>query len=342
MTTNAVLERPATSPPRGSFGPLVRRIRAAGLLEAQPKFYLGTALTTLALVGLTVGLLVLLQGSWWALAVAPIAALASAHLAFLGHDLGHHQVLRNRRAEWAIGVVVGNLLAGISWGWWNDKHNRHHANPNVDGEDPDIADNVIAWSDRQAARRTGFGRWFAQHQAQLFLPILTFTGWSLRVQGVRALSQRTGWKRVTETALFAGHIAAVVGFTWWVGGPWFSLTFIVVLNLIFGLIMGMSFAPNHKGMAMPEAHERWDHLRKQVLTSRNITGSPLVDWWYGGLNYQIEHHLFPSMPRPNLKHAQPIVQAYCAEVGLPYHQVSVADSYREIWAHLDQVGESTR
>lgn len=324
-------------PPRSAFGPLVRRIKDAGLLEPRREFYIATALLDLGLVWLTVVLMVSLQGSWWALAIAPLAAIAAAQLSFLGHDIGHHQVFRDRHHEWLVGMMVANLLTGLSWGWWNDKHSRHHANPNMDGEDPDVADNVIAWSDRQAARRTGFGLWFARHQASFFLPLLTFTGWSLRVQGIRALSQRKGGKRIVEATMLALHIAAIVGFTWWIAGPWFSLVFIIVMNLCWGLIMGMAFAPNHKGMAMPEPGERWDHLRKQVLTSRNIIGSPAVDWWYGGLNYQIEHHLFPSMPRPNLKQARPIIKEYCAEVGLPYHEVGVVQSYREIWAHIDSV-----
>lgn len=329
----------ATPPPGpgGGFGPLARQIREAGLLEPHRDFFLATAILDLGLLWLTGTLLVALQGSWWALAIAPLAAIAAAQLSFLGHDIGHHQVFTDRRYEWVAGVLVGNLLTGLSFGWWNDKHHRHHANPNVDGVDPDVADNVIAWSDRQAARRTGFGLWFAKHQASFFLPLLTFTGWSLRVQGVRALSERKGWKGVVEAGLLAIHVAAVIGFLWWIAGPVFAVVFILVMNLCYGLIMGMSFAPNHKGMATPEPGQRWDHLRKQVLTSRNIAGSVFVDWWYGGLNHQIEHHLFPSMPRPNLKRAQPIVRQYCADLGLPYHEVSVVQSYREIWAHLDQV-----
>ncbi len=340
MTTIAPPPTTAAAPdprPPSTFGALARKIRAAGLLDPRPDFHRAAAVCCLGLVWLTLALLIVLQGSWWALLVAPLAAVASAQLAYLGHDIGHHQVFANRRHEWLAGVIVGNLFTGLSYGWWNDKHNRHHANPNVDGEDPDVADNVIAWSDRQAARRTGFGRWFARHQAKFFLPVLTFTGWSLRVQGVRALRERKGWRGVVEALLLVIHVAVVVGLLWWVAGPLFAAVFIAVMNLCWGLVMGMSFAPNHKGMAMPEPGERWDHLRKQVLTSRNLAGSEFVDWWYGGLNHQIEHHLFPSMPRANLRLAAPIVKQHCAEVGLPYHEVGLVQSYREIWAHLDSV-----
>lgn len=344
MTTDTLEHTPPSSRPtervRSDFGPLARRVREAGLLQPRKDFYVASGLLVAGLLWLVVVLLILLQGSPWALLVAPLAAVAAAQLGYLGHDIGHHQVFQQPRLRWLAGVVVANLLTGLSYGWWNDKHSRHHANPNVDGSDPDVADGVIAWSDRQAARRTGFGRWFAQRQAGFFLPLLTLTGWALRIDGLRALRQRRGIARVVEAALLAVHVAAVVGFLTWVGGLGFMIAFVVVMNLCFGLIMGMAFAPNHKGMLMPEPDAQLDHLRKQVLTSRNLAGSAFVDWWYGGLNHQIEHHLFPSMPRPNLVHAKPIVKAYCAELGLPYHEVGLVESYREIFSHLDTVGRS--
>jgi len=338
--TTTIAESSPVGRVRSDFGPLAARIRDAGLLQPNRDFYIASALLTAGLLWLTVTLLLNLHGSWWALVVAPLAAVVSAQLAYLGHDIGHHQVFRTPRLRWLAGVVVGNLFTGLSYGWWNDKHSRHHANPNLDGSDPDVADGIIAWSERQAERRTGFGRWFARHQAAFFLPLLTLTGWALRVDGLRALRERRGVARLVEGVLLATHVVVVVGFLLWVGGPWFALAFVVVMNLCFGLIMGMAFAPNHKGMLAPEPGMQLDHLRKQVLTSRNLTGPAFVDWWYGGLNHQIEHHLFPSMPRPNLVHAKPIVKAYCAELGLPYHEVGLVQSYREIFGHLDTVGRA--
>ncbi|MEK8169134.1 fatty acid desaturase [Streptomyces sp. M19] len=81
--------------------------------------------------------------------------------------------------------------------------------------------------------------------------------------------------------------------------PGKAIVFALVQHALFGLHLGMAFAPNHKGMEMPDPDgDRWGHLQRQVLTSRNVRGGALTDWFLGGLNYQIEHHLFPSMPRP--------------------------------------------
>jgi fatty acid desaturase len=95
-------------------------------------------------------------------------------------------------------------------------------------------------------------------------------------------------------------------------------------------------------MPMPTADDDLDFLRKQVLTSRNVRGGPFVDFALGGLNYQIEHHLFPNMPRANLRRAQPIVAAYCAERGIPYAQTGLVESYRQALAHLHEVGRPLR
>ena len=81
-----------------------------------------------------------------------------------------------------------------------------------------------------------------------------------------------------------------------------------------------------------------DYLHRQVLTSRNVDGGRLIDGIFGGLNYQIEHHLFPSMPRPSLRRAQPLIRRFCIEHDVPYTQTSLIDSYRQALRHLHDVG----
>jgi fatty acid desaturase len=111
---------------------------------------------------------------------------------------------------------------------------------------------------------------------------------------------------------------------------------------VFGFYMGCSFAPNHKGMPPLTDEEEKDYLRRQVLTSRNVRGGRFTDWLLGGLNYQIEHHLFPSMPRPNLRRAKPLVERFCAERGVRYAETGLLDSYAQVLRHLHAVGEPGR
>ena len=136
----------------------------------------------------------------------------------------------------------------------------------------------------------------------------------------------------------AGYLTALV----LVLSPAQAVAFVLVHQGLFGLYLGCSFAPNHKGMPTLTDAEELDFLRRQVLTSRNVTGSRPVDWLLGGLNYQIEHHLFPNMPRPNLRHAQPLVRAFCAHHGLPYVEASLFGSYAQAIRHLHAVGTPLR
>ena len=93
-------------------------------------------------------------------------------------------------------------------------------------------------------------------------------------------------------------------------------------------------------MPLLSPDDELDYLRRQVLTSRNIRGGRFVDFVFGGLNYQIEHHLFPSMPRPNLRRAQALVRRFCQERQIPYAETSLPASYRLALRHLHAVGGS--
>jgi fatty acid desaturase len=105
--------------------------------------------------------------------------------------------------------------------------------------------------------------------------------------------------------------------------------------------MGCTFAPNHKGRPIL-ARDEPDFLRRQVLTARNIRGGRLTDLVFGGLNYQIEHHLFPSMPRPSRRRAQPLVRAFCEARGLAYQEAGVLGSYGEVLRWLNEIGAPSR
>jgi len=120
--------------------------------------------------------------------------------------------------------------------------------------------------------------------------------------------------------------------------PGKAAVFIAVQLAVFGVLLGGSFAPNHKGMPLVAATMKVDFLRRQVLMSRNIQGGRLTDFAMGGLNYQIEHHLFPSMPRPNLKKAQPIVRAHCTAHGVAYTETTLLRSYGIVIRYLNTVG----
>jgi fatty acid desaturase len=344
-TVSAAARNPsARSATEGSaYSGLMRQVKGAGLLERRYGYYLAKIAITAGLLLGAWALFVLLGDSWWQLFVAALLAVVFTHIGFIGHDAGHSQVFRTRRANYLLGLVHGNLAIGLSYGWWVDKHNRHHAHPNQEDKDPDIHIGALAFTAGQARGKRGITRFIARHQRYLFLPLLMLEAVQLHVSSVEALLRRRGVKnRSWEAFLLMAHVAGYLTVVFLVLSPVKAVVFIILQQALFGLYLGLSFAPNHKGMPVLSKDDETDFLRRQAMTSRNVRGGWLVDFALGGLNYQIEHHLFPSMPRPNLRHSQAIVRAYCERHGVPYLETTLIRSYGQALRHLHEVGASLR
>ncbi len=321
---------------------LTQRIRGAGLLERQPRAYLAKLLVAGGLLAIGILLLARFREPRVQALVAVYLSLVTVQLAFLVHDAGHRQAFTHRWQNALAGVLVGDLLIGVSYGWWIQKHNAHHANPNHVDLDPDIDLPLIAFSPEQAAAKRGLARLIARHQAWCAVPLLTLVAYGQHLSSVQFLLTARSRYRRWELAALLGHVALYLGVPLAVLGPWSTLLLVAVHQACTGLYLGLVFAPNHKGMALADDTQAPDPLRAQVLTARNVRGHPLVDWWYGGLNYQIEHHLFPALPRNRLRAAQPIVRGFCRERGVPYHETSMLGSYREILHYLHALGAPLR
>ncbi|WP_175408005.1 acyl-CoA desaturase [Streptomyces sp. TRM64462] len=338
------------------FTPLLRAVKERGLLERRPGWYAAGITVNLLALAVTAAGLVLFGHSPWSLLLAVPLAVFSARTGFIAHDAGHAQIATRRRTNRLLQLFHANLLLGMSQEWWNDKHNRHHANPNHLDKDPDVAPDILVFAGHQTAGRTGLRGWLTRHQAWLFFPLTTLEGLALKVYGFRAVfsaredDARDGTPgarrdRLVEGGLLVAHVVGYAALLIATMSPGQALVFALIHQMLLGLHLGMAFAPNHKGMAMPGQDgddRRWGHLRRQVLTSRNVRGGLVTDWLLGGLNYQIEHHLFPSMPRPHLRLAQPLVRTHCEALGIPYTETGAVDSYRQALVHLHAVGEPLR
>jgi fatty acid desaturase len=326
----------------GGYGELAAEIRAAGLLRRRPWTYTGYFAANMAVLALVIAAMVVWRHSWWLLALAVVLAVVSTQIGFLGHDVGHLQVTRNPGLSRFLGLVDGNLLGGLSYGWWVDKHNAHHAHPNDLDTDPDVRAGVLVFDVSQAGQRRGIAAWTTRHQAALFFPFLLGEAINLHVSSVRRIAGPGLRYRIPEalliTAHFAGYLTLLVATLTWTQ----VVLFVFIHKGLQGIYLGCSFAPNHKGMPVLTAEQSADPLLRQVLTSRNIRGGPFTDFVLGGLNYQIEHHLFPSMPRPNLRHAQAVVRRFCEDHGVSYAESSVLVSYSTALRHLHTVGDGLR
>jgi fatty acid desaturase len=311
------------------------------LLEKQTGFYIYKFILTFALLALSLAVLVWVKNPWFQLLNAVFLGFASAQVAFLGHDAGHRQIVPSTRGNDLIGLFVSNVVSGVSFSWWLDDHNRHHAHTNDLEHDPNMEYPVLAFDASQLEGKRGFKRFIVKYQKFFFFPILSLAGLNLKFGSITFMLKNRFPGRALEASLIALHY--VIYFTLIVGAlGWWSIPFMTIHMMSYGILLGGVFAPNHKGMPVLEGEARQDFLRCQVLTSRNVKASPVVDFMYGGLNYQIEHHLFPSVPRNKMRKLQRIVKDFCKERSVAYHETSTLGSYKEIMDFLHEVSAPLR
>lgn len=328
--------------PRNEYAALKQRVQQAGLLEKQPLAATMAILLNFVLFALCVAIFAWFRNPWIVVLNTVFLSFISGQWGFVMHEAGHRQMFRHSWINVVVGMLHANLLLGISYGYWVRKHNQHHAHPNHADHDPDIDIPILAFSPEQAAEKRGLARWIVKYQAFLFLPLLFFQATSMHVYAVYILFKDPPRYRWIELGLIAMHWLVYIGVPLYFLGPWLTLLIVVVRQALSGLYMASVFAPNHKGMLIVDDTMEIDFLRMQVLTSRNITSHPITDMWYGGLNYQIEHHLFPTVPRNKQHQLQAVIKAFCAEHDIPYYETSMINSYREILQYLHEISVPLR
>ena len=320
---------------------LRRIIRQQGLLDKQPLYYIGKLSLILGLAGASLTLLVVVDNLWLQLVNAAFLAFVSGQLGFLGHSAGHYQMFRSRWKDDVVGLFV-TVLVGVSRTWWIDKHNRHHSNPNQLDLDPDTDIPVVAFTEEQALGRRGFYGLVVRYQSYLYIPMMCLQGLGVRLASLQFLWKHRPRFFIAEIGLLVLSLAAYVAMLFYLLSPLHATLVLVIHQALFGLYLSSVFAPNHKGMPILDKGTSLDFLRRQVLTSRNVNANPVTDFWYGHLNYQIEHHLFPNMPHNRLRKAQALVKAFCRERSVPYHETSMLRSQREILSYLHRVSAPLR
>lgn len=333
-TENAQLSR---------YTEVLRRVREAGLLEKDPAFYI-KRLVVISIISLglwgAVAWVALNANTWLAVPLLALLGVMSAQYGFIAHEAAHRQVFRNNHANDWTGRVLANLFAGLSYGFWMRKHNRHHAKPNQVGQDPDIDIRVLSFTTESLEAKRGPEKVLSKNQGWLFPILLFFTGFDLLLDSMLAVTRKGVKHRALEFTLMVVRQITPFAILWLLFGFWAAIGLWLVQMLAFGFFMGGAFAPNHKGMPLVAKDAKIDFFERQVLTSRNIKSSWLTDNLMGGLNFQVEHHLFPSMARPHLKAAGKIARDYCRENNVPFTETGLFASYGIIIKYLNKVGLS--
>jgi fatty acid desaturase len=325
------------------YAELKRIVKKNGLLDRQPAYYAGKTALTLGLLAVSLVLLLVSDSLWFQMLNAVYLAFAFGQISLLAHDFGHRQpgVLSGRTND-LITLLLGNGLLGMSREWWVDKHNRHHGHPNQMDTDPDIDIPLLSFEEEQAFEKRGLSRLVTKYQAVLIFPLAFLQAISMFRSSVGFVVSGEANRPVAEALAIVTHFALYFGLLFSVLEPLTAVLFVVVHRGLWGVYLVSVFAPNHKAMPILERDTEVGFLHQQILTSRNVFAHPVTDFWYGGLNYQIEHHLFPRMPRNKLKEAQPIIKDFCRDHDISFHETGVLQSYREILSHLHKVGAPLR
>jgi fatty acid desaturase len=318
------------------LGSLRGELRAAGLFEPrEARNWLKLGFLATCLVACLVGIA---HAPWWGIAGLIIAAAVfSTSIAMLGHEGSHKSFSRSPARNTLLQYIAFPLFSGLSALYWREKHDRlHHGQPNVYEKDPDIKPWPFVSCREDHEQCPAWRRWFQRN----------FQGWAfwpatpLMAAGMRRLSihfvisyyRRHGADRLW----FLDVVCLAIHYFMWMVLPsllWGPLIGIGVYTLVWavvGVLLVMIFAPAHIGLPLVASPRHdWVH---QLDTTRNLRLPRVVSFFFIGLDYQVEHHLFPKIPHQSLPRAAAITARWCRERDLPYKSLP----------YLEALGDSTR
>ncbi|KAJ3383196.1 hypothetical protein HDU92_004343 [Lobulomyces angularis] len=350
----APTERREASSFRKDIEKLQNEFQKAGLFEASKIYYFFKVLFNISLWAAAVSILHIFgHNTYGVLISASILAIFWQQCGWLAHDFLHHQVFKNRTLNNYMGIFVGNICQGFSVSWWKNKHCTHHSMPNVHLIDTDI-DTMpfLAWSehaleffndltDKQAAK------FLVSYQPILYFPILTLARLSWAFASIIYCITTPSTLFETNIFLFVERFSLLMHWGWYLFisfyylSPMMAIVYIFVSQAICGFLLAIVFSINHNGMPILDTKEasKVDFYEMQVMTGRDVTSNIFNDWFTGGLNYQIEHHIWPTLPRHNFHLVTEKVQSLCKKHNVPYHSTSLVNGVNEIIQRLDKISK---
>jgi len=285
--------------------------------------------------------MMVLPFGWPWLLLAPLAAVALLNMGFTGHDAGHFALSRKRWVNDLWGQVAMTLLCGMSFGSWRVSHNQHHAKCQQMDGDPDMHFGVLFSVYPDSANwRTPLGRFFLRIQKWAFWPLASLYWISMGYDGIRDLFRHPKTTKVDRFLIPLHWLGLLIVPGLLFGWP--AVLAFVIMSCLSSLMTASVFIPNHIGMRRVEDGQKLSYLEQQVTTSRNIDNPRALDFYYGGLNSQIEHHLFPRVPHHRYRAMRPIVRAFCKKHRLSYQQVGLYRALATVGNHLGSMTAAYR
>ncbi|KAL7620010.1 hypothetical protein AAE478_010559 [Parahypoxylon ruwenzoriense] len=332
---------------------LHQRIKAEGLYQCNYGAYAIEVTRYSILFGLT---FLFLHWGWYVPSAVCLGAFWH-QLVFSAHDAGHMGITHGFHTDTVIGIIIADFFGGLSLGWWKRNHNVHHIVTNAPEHDPDIEHMpFLAVSHRffLSMRSTYYDRVMEYDaMAKIMLRIQPYTYYILLLFG------RLNLYRLSWDYLIMGR-GPQKGPAWW--HRWFEITGQVCFwtwyfygvvycsipnnrdRFVFFLISHMVPMPvhaqiclSHFAMSTSDLGPHESFPQKMLRTTMDIDCPQWLDFFHGGLQFQVIHHLFPRIPRHNLRRTQKLVQAFCNEVGIPYALYGFVDGNKQVVGTLAEV-----
>lgn len=310
------------------------RIKAEGLYSCN---YWAYAIEVSRYSLLFSGMLVCLHWGWYVTSAVFLGAFWH-QLVFSAHDAGHMGITHNFQVDTAMGIFIADFLGGLSLGWWKRSHNVHHIVTNSPEHDPDIEHMpFFAVSHRLlgSLRSTYYDRVMEYDAAAKFLIsiqqytyyiILLFgrfnlyrLSWEYIILGLGPRKGPAKWHRWLELA------GQIFFWTWFGYGVvyksiptgWDRFVFVMVSHMVT-MPVHLQITLSHFAMSTADLGPHESFPQRMLRTTMDVDCPQWLDFIHGGLQFQAIHHLYPRIPRHNLRRTQKLVQEFCTEVDIPY------------------------
>lgn len=276
---------------------------------------------------------------WIHMACAVLLGFLWIQSAYIGHDSGHYQIMASRGYNKLAQLLAGNCITGISIAWWKWTHNAHHIACNSLDHDPDLQhipvfavsshlfDSITSCFYGRKLNFDPLSRFLVSYQHFTFYPVMCVGRINLFIQTFLLLFSR---RNVPERAF--NIMGIFVFWTWFLLlvsclPNWPERVMFVVVSFVVTSVQHIQFCLNHFSadvyLGAPSGNN-W--FEKQTSGTLDIACSPWMDWFHGGLQFQLEHHLFPRLPRCQLRKIAPLVKDLCKKHNLPYRSLSFWDA----------------
>lgn len=326
-----------------------KEVEDLGMFDRQYGWYAYKIITTLLFW--VAGVALAFRGNWILSALS--LGIFYQQSGWLGHDIAHHCAFGNRKLGNMMGYLISNVLQGFSANWWKDRHNIHHSITNVLETDPDIQNlPLFIWDvkDIKHIKDIGVERYLVPYQHLYFLPFTPLLRiiWMIQSYRFASVQHKHLNKSIQKThfiemgTLVLHYMINIV--LMYLTMPSFSvaISWWLIANLIGGWGIAIVVFASHNACELFEPEERISRhfVDLQVLTTRNISKGVFMDWFCGGLNYQIEHHLFPNMPRCNLNRLSVMVEKFCKDNNLVYQSEPLHICIKYLLIRLEEVSRA--